>query len=65
MPERVNILESKEFQGRVQTKMKLLDTETIVEQLRKKEYEFRAIPIITLIEALRGVKEQKTPEIKN
>ncbi|MEM3594868.1 MAG: hypothetical protein QXS27_09055 [Candidatus Jordarchaeaceae archaeon] len=45
--------------------MKLLDTETIVEQLRKKEYEFRAIPIITLIEALRGVKEQKTPEIKN
>lgn len=40
--------------------MKLLDTETIVEQLRKKEHEFGAISIITLIEVLRGVKEQYT-----
>ena len=43
--------------------MKLLETE-IVEQLRKKEHELGTISTVTLIEVLRGVKEQKITEVK-
>jgi len=44
--------------------MKLLDTDAIVELLRRKRYEAGAISIITLIEVLRGVKAEKRREVK-
>nr|MDO8080142.1 hypothetical protein [Candidatus Freyarchaeota archaeon] len=44
--------------------MKLLDTETIVELLRKREHEFGAVSIITLMEVLRVVEIQKRTEVK-
>lgn len=44
--------------------MKLLDTEIIVELLRKGKYEAGAISIITLIEILRGLKPKKRVKVK-
>ncbi|MEM2815567.1 MAG: PIN domain-containing protein [Candidatus Bathyarchaeia archaeon] len=44
--------------------MNLLDTDVIIEMLRKKEYESGAISLITLIEVLRGLKAEKRPEVK-
>jgi predicted nucleic acid-binding protein len=44
--------------------MNLLDTDIIIEMLKKKEYEGGAISLITLIEILRGIKTKKRPEVK-
>jgi len=45
--------------------MNLLDTDAVVELLRRKRYEAGAISIITLIEVLRGVKPEKRGEVKS
>ncbi len=44
--------------------MKLLDTDAIIELLRKKKHEIGAISIITLIEILRGLEDKKRPKVK-
>ncbi len=44
--------------------MLLLDTETIIELLRRKEYIPGAISIITLLEVLRGVRAEKRGSVK-
>ncbi|MEM2889590.1 MAG: type II toxin-antitoxin system VapC family toxin [Candidatus Bathyarchaeia archaeon] len=44
--------------------MNLLDTDVIIEMLRKKKYEGGAISFITLIEILRGVEAKKRPKVK-
>jgi predicted nucleic acid-binding protein len=44
--------------------MSLLDTEIIIEMLKKREYEGGAISPITLIEILRGVEAEKRPVVK-
>ncbi|MFQ6065248.1 MAG: type II toxin-antitoxin system VapC family toxin [Candidatus Bathyarchaeia archaeon] len=44
--------------------MNLLDTEILVELLRERRYEVGVISIITLIEVLRGLKAEKSSEVK-
>ncbi|MEM1538627.1 MAG: type II toxin-antitoxin system VapC family toxin [Candidatus Nezhaarchaeales archaeon] len=44
--------------------MKLLDTNVVIEMLRKKEYEAGAISPITLMEILRGIGAEKRPKVK-
>ena len=44
--------------------MNLLDTDIIVELLRKRKYETGAISTITLIEVLRGLKPEKSTKVK-
>lgn len=44
--------------------MNLLDTDTLVELLQKREYETGAISIITLIEILRGLEPEKRAKVK-
>lgn len=44
--------------------MNLLDTDAIIELLRKKTYEAGYISIITLIEVLRGVQDETRMEVK-
>lgn len=44
--------------------MNLLDTDIIVELLRKRRYEPGAISIITLIEVLRGLEDRKRTKVK-
>ena len=44
--------------------MNLLDTDIIIELLRKKTHEAGAISIITLIEVLRGPDPRKIPKVK-
>jgi predicted nucleic acid-binding protein len=44
--------------------MNLLDTDIIVELLRKRKYETGAISIITLIEVLRGLEAEKSATVK-
>lgn len=44
--------------------MNLLDTDTLVELLQKREYETGAISIITLIEVLRGLEAEKRAKVK-
>ena len=44
--------------------MNLLDTSIIIELIREKRYEHGAISVVTLIEVVRGVNEDKTNEIK-
>lgn len=44
--------------------MNLLDTDIIIELLRKRKYEAGAISIITLIEILRGIDAKKRAKIK-
>lgn len=42
----------------------LLDTNVVIDMLKKKKYRAEAIPVITVIEVLRGVKEEKRTRIK-
>lgn len=42
----------------------LFDTDIVIDMLREKEYKPGAIPIITVIEVLRGLREEKRSEIK-
>lgn len=44
--------------------MNLLDTDIIIELLRKKKHEAGAISVITLIEVLRGLNADKRAKIK-
>jgi len=44
--------------------MNLLDTDIIVELLRKRKYETGAVSTITLIEVLRGLKPEKSAKVK-
>ncbi|MFW6111105.1 MAG: type II toxin-antitoxin system VapC family toxin [Thermoproteota archaeon] len=44
--------------------MNLLDTDIIVELLRKRRYQTGAISVITLIEVLRGLKPEKVDTVK-
>jgi len=44
--------------------MILLDTDVVIEMLRKRRYEAGAISIITLIEVLRGLKTEKRKKVK-
>lgn len=44
--------------------MILLDTDVIIEMLKKREYESGAISLITLIEILRGVDAGKRSKVK-
>jgi len=43
--------------------MNLLDTDIVIELLRKREHEIAAISIITLIEVLRGLKADKRARV--
>lgn len=45
--------------------MKLLDTSVLIENLRKGIFEPGSISLITLIEVLRGVKQEKRNRIKD
>ncbi|KXA89162.1 hypothetical protein AKJ61_03450 [candidate division MSBL1 archaeon SCGC-AAA259B11] len=42
----------------------MFDTDVVIEMVRDEEYETGAIPIITVIEVLRGVKEEKRSKVK-
>ena len=44
--------------------MILLDTDVVIEMLRKRRYEAGAISIITLIEVLRGLRAEKREKVK-
>ena len=44
--------------------MILLDTDVVIEMLRKRRYEAGAISIITLIEVLRGLRAEKRKKVK-
>ena len=44
--------------------MILLDTDAVIEMLRKRRYEAGSISIITLIEVLRGLKAEKRSKAK-
>jgi predicted nucleic acid-binding protein len=44
--------------------MSLLDTDTVIELLRKKKYEAADISIITVIEVLRGLEAAKRDRVK-
>lgn len=44
--------------------MRLIDTEALIELLRRKEHLSGAISIVTLIEVLRGVKAEKRTAVK-
>ncbi len=44
--------------------MKLFDTETIIDMIRSSKYEHGSISIITLIEFLRGIKDERRSKIK-
>ncbi|MEM1582494.1 MAG: type II toxin-antitoxin system VapC family toxin [Nitrososphaerota archaeon] len=45
--------------------MILLDTDIIIDMIKKREYEWGAISTITLIEILRGLEENKRIKIKH
>lgn len=42
----------------------LFDTDIVIDMLKKEEYKPGAIPVITVIEVVRGVKGKKRSEIK-
>ena len=44
--------------------MRLLDTDAIIDQLRRKEHRPGAISVITLIEVLRGTDREKRTTVK-
>jgi len=44
--------------------MSLLDTDVIIEMLRGRKHEIGAVSIISLIEVLRGIEDQKRPKVK-
>lgn len=44
--------------------MKLLDTSALIENIKSGTYEVGAISVITLLEMLRGVNEEKRNELK-
>lgn len=44
--------------------MNLLDTDVIIEMLRGKKHEMGAVSIISLVEVLRGIEDQKRPKAK-
>lgn len=44
--------------------MRLLDTDAVIELLREGEYEPGSISVITLIEVLRGIEEEKRGRVK-
>jgi len=44
--------------------MNLLDTDAVIEQLKDTQYEPGYITVVTLIEVLRGIEEQKRNVIK-
>lgn len=44
--------------------MRLLDTDAIIDQLRKKKHQPGAISVITLIEVLRGTNREKMTTVK-
>jgi predicted nucleic acid-binding protein len=44
--------------------MNLLDTDAVIELLRERRYEAGVISVVTLIEILRGIEDEKRTEIK-
>lgn len=44
--------------------MKLLDTDILIENIRKNVFETGSISVVTLIEVLRGVKPEKRDRVK-
>jgi len=44
--------------------MSLLDTDAVIELLRERRYEAGSITVITLIEILRGVEDERRNEVK-
>lgn len=44
--------------------MNLLDTDAVITLLRERRYEAGCITVLTLIEVLRGIEDEKRPEIK-
>jgi predicted nucleic acid-binding protein len=44
--------------------MKLLDTDAVIDQLKRREHEPGSIPVITLIEVLRGIPDEKREQAK-
>ena len=44
--------------------MNLLDTDTIIELMRERRYEPGAISVVTLIEVLRGIRDERRTEVK-
>jgi len=44
--------------------MNLLDTDAVIGLLRERRYEVGAISVVTLIEVLRGIEDDKRAEVK-
>ena len=44
--------------------MNLLDTDAVISLLRERRYEAGAISVVTLIEVLRGIEEERRADIK-
>jgi len=44
--------------------MNLLDTDAVIRLLRERRYEVGRITVVTLIEVLRGIEDEKRTEIK-
>ena len=44
--------------------MNLLDTDAVIGLLRERRYEAGAISVVTLIEILRGIEDEKRTEVK-
>ena len=44
--------------------MNLLDTDAVIGLLRERRYEAGAISVVTLIEVLRGIEDEKREEVK-
>lgn len=44
--------------------MKLLDTDAVIDQLRRRKHEPGSISVITLIEVLRGIPDEKREQAK-
>ena len=45
--------------------MNMLDTDVIIDLLRKKRFEDGCFSIVTLVEVLRGIEDEKRLEVKN
>jgi len=44
--------------------MNLLDTDAVIKLLRERRYEIGSITVVTLIEVLRGIEDERRTEIK-
>jgi tRNA(fMet)-specific endonuclease VapC len=44
--------------------MNLLDTDAVIRLMRERRYEAGAISVVTLIEVLRGIEEERRAEVK-